>query len=62
MDTDGDGVISDAERDAAKEKRRARIVKRFDADGDGQLNDEEREAAKAAKEKYMKRRNDSVES
>ena len=44
FDTDGDGVISDAERQSA----RSRMMKRFDLDGDGVVSDEERQAARAS--------------
>ena len=50
-DKDGDGEISEKEREGIREyyrkraeERRAEAVKRFDKDGDGQLNDEERAA------------------
>lgn len=49
FDTDGDGKLSEQEREAAKaamgEKRDAFIAK-YDKDGDGKLNEEERKAAK----------------
>ena len=64
FDTDGDGVISDAEKEAAKgqlkgrggkgtEKRRAdrqKMHERLDADGDGVISDTERETGRAAME------------
>jgi len=37
IDTDGDGVISDAERDAAMRERIAGMRARLDTDGDGKL-------------------------
>jgi len=55
-DTDGDGKISDTERKAAKEKRRAKMVERFDSDGDGELNDSERQSAKVARDKFRERK------
>ena len=49
FDTDGDGKLSEQEREAAKaamgEKRDAFIAK-YDKDGDGKLNEEERKAAR----------------
>ena len=57
FDTDGDGQLSEAERQAAREsgafsgkrgrgeKRRQQILEEFDADGDGQLSEAERQAA-----------------
>ena len=48
-DTDGDGVLSDAERQAFREARMAEILAEFDVDEDGELSAEERAAAKAAK-------------
>ncbi len=53
IDTDGDGTISDEEREAARaarEEARQAFIDEFDEDGDGVLNEEEREAAKAARE------------
>ena len=55
FDTDGDGTLSDAERDtmrqAMRERREQRMLERmtdrFDEDGDGVLNDEERLNAEA---------------
>ena len=56
FDADGDGVLSDDEKSAAraamKERRadkRQKMLERFDADGDGQISDEEREAARQAR-------------
>ena len=43
-DKDGDGKLSDEERQAAREQMRERMTKEFDKDGDGELSDEEREA------------------
>ncbi len=55
FDTDGDGKLSDEERGAAREARkaefearRAAILEKFDTDGDGKLSPEERKAAIAA--------------
>lgn len=58
FDTDGDGQLSEAERQAAREsgafaggrgrgeQRRQQILEEFDADGDGQLSESERQAAR----------------
>lgn len=46
-DKDGDGKLSDEEREAMKKDhagRRAEMVKKYDKDGDGKLSDEERKA------------------
>ncbi|MEZ5300238.1 MAG: EF-hand domain-containing protein [Verrucomicrobiales bacterium] len=51
FDVDGDGQLSEEERQAAKEARKARIDEirdRIDTDGDGEISDEEREAAREA--------------
>lgn len=55
FDTDGDGVLSDSEREAAREARRAEreahhqaMLAKYDADGDGALSEEERQAASEA--------------
>ncbi len=48
FDTDGDGVISDAERSAARDELRSKrdeLLQQYDKDGDGRLSPEEREAA-----------------
>jgi hypothetical protein len=48
-DTDGDGRLSQEERDAARarfQERRAEFVARHDTDGDGKLDDAERAAAR----------------
>lgn len=57
FDTDGDGQLSEEERDALREQMRDRrrsgdpairqiMMRRYDADGDGQLSETEREAAR----------------
>jgi len=43
-DKDGDGKLSDAEREAMRESFRKERIKRYDKDGDGELSDEERQA------------------
>ncbi|MGE9269208.1 MAG: EF-hand domain-containing protein, partial [Verrucomicrobiales bacterium] len=55
FDTDGDGKLSETEREAALkarkamvEKRKAAALEKFDTDGDGKLSETEREAMKAA--------------
>ncbi len=46
MDTDGDGEISDEEREAARAKREAEMKARLDTNKDGTVSDEERDAAR----------------
>jgi hypothetical protein len=46
VDTDGDGVISDAEREAARTKRMQEMKDRLDTNKDGVVSDEERNAAR----------------
>ena len=48
FDTDGDGKISDEERQAARETWKAKRLEKYDTDGDGQISDEERMAAREA--------------
>lgn len=55
FDHDGDGELSESEREEAKAfhearkaEQRAKALERFDADGDGQLSREERRAARDA--------------
>ena len=55
FDTDGDGDLSEAERQVAREKLQevresimARVVPQYDLDGDGELNEQDREAARPA--------------
>ncbi len=48
FDTDGDGVVSEAERSAAREQlrgKREELIEQYDEDGDGRLSPDEREAA-----------------
>ena len=48
FDTDGDGVLSEAERSAARDylqSRRAELLEQHDKDGDGRLSAAEREEA-----------------
>jgi Ca2+-binding EF-hand superfamily protein len=59
FDTDGDGELSESEREAMREQFRERrgqrgdpvlreaLLRRYDADGDGELNEAEREVARA---------------
>lgn len=49
FDTDGDGKLSDSEKEAAKtamKARRAEFIAQHDTDGDGKLSEEEKQAAK----------------
>lgn len=46
LDTDGDGVISGAERDAAMKDRMANMRTRIDSDGDGKVTPAELAAAR----------------
>lgn len=54
IDTNGDGTISDAEKDAAKalrkEKKQARKLAKLDTNGDGTISDAEKDAAKALRD------------
>lgn len=59
-DKDGDGKLSEEEREAARgvmkekfEARRKEAIAKFDKDGDGKLNEEEKQAAKDARKKEM---------
>ena len=66
FDVDGDGTLSEAERQAMHEampRRRSRpggpqrpsheeVMKRFDTDGDGKLSETEREAMHAERERF----------
>jgi Ca2+-binding EF-hand superfamily protein len=49
LDKDGDGQISDAERDAARQVRMAETKKRLDTDGDGKLTVAELKASRMAR-------------
>ncbi len=53
FDADKDGQLSDEERKAARDARKAerkdKFMEKFDADKDGQLSDEERKAARDAR-------------
>lgn len=58
-DTDGDGQLSAAEKQAAREAIRAKQIEKYDTDGDGELSREERRAAwKARRKKWILRRYD----
>jgi len=56
FDTDGDGKLSDEEKEAAREARKAEFLKKFDKDGDGELSPEERKAAGEAMRNRGRRR------
>ena len=47
LDTDGDGKISDDEKEAIHTKVKKEVLNRYDLDRDGKLSDEERAKAKA---------------
>ena len=49
VDSDGDGVISAAEIQAAHDARKAAILEQFDTDADGELSREERRAVRDAR-------------
>ena len=61
FDADGDGALSDTEKETAKEAfqakraehREKKMLKHFDEDGDGLLSDSEQAAAKEAHEKRL---------
>lgn len=56
FDTDGDGELSAAEREAAHEAHKAELLERFDADGDGVLSDEEHQTARETiRQEFMSR-------
>jgi Ca2+-binding EF-hand superfamily protein len=46
FDTDGDGIISDEEREVARQRREELVRARVDTDGDGQVSEAERAAAR----------------
>lgn len=50
FDKDGDGTLSDAERDAMRDARRDERMKRLDTDEDGKVSEEERQAAQQERE------------
>ena len=49
FDLDGDGILSEGERDEMRQAMRAEMLARFDLDGDGELSREERQAARMAR-------------
>ena len=52
-DTNGDGVLDENEKAAAKQD----LIKKFDTDGDGQLSDAEKDQArKVVRERLQQRR------
>lgn len=62
LDTDGDGLLSENEIDAAAaalrerlNNRNERVLRRFDKDGDGQLSSDEQSAAAEAKQRRQHR-------
>lgn len=46
FDLDGDGILSDEEREAMRKAMREEMMARFDLDGDGEISREERMAAR----------------
>ncbi len=67
FDTDGDGKLSDAEREAMMKKIREQaqarreayekaLLEKYDADGDGQLSDEEKQTARAKESEARRQR------
>lgn len=56
LDTNHDGQIEPAERQAARLARRAARIRRFDANHDGQLDPQERRTARAARLDRLKQR------
>lgn len=59
VDTDGNGEISDAEREAARQQRIAERNKEMDTDGDGQVSKEERRAAREERTQELRDRIDA---
>lgn len=65
FDTDGDGTLSESEREAAKAEREARreefsaLRNSYDVNGDGELDETEREAFKAAAKEVIIKNFDS---
>lgn len=49
FDLDGDGSLSEEERQQMRQTMRAAMLERFDLDGDGELSREERQAARMAR-------------
>lgn len=58
IDTDGDGVISDAEREAARAHREAELQARLDTNGDGVVSEQERTEARRQRATNMHARFD----
>ncbi len=56
FDKDGDGKLSEDEKDAAKAAMEKQMLEKFDKDKDGKLSEEEKEAAKEARRAEMKKR------
>ena len=53
-DSDGDGKISDAEREVARDKRAEQMRARLDADQDGQISETERQAGRVQRTENMR--------
>ena len=56
IDTDGDGEISQEEREAARGTIRETVLDKYDTDGDGELSDEEREVIKSEAQEFRSER------
>lgn len=48
FDLDGDGLLSDEERAAARETMKAEFLAKYDSDGNGEISEEEHQAAHEA--------------
>jgi Ca2+-binding EF-hand superfamily protein len=59
IDTDGDGEISDEEREAARKRREANMVARLDTDGDGKVSEQERAEGRRQRADAMRTRLDA---
>jgi Ca2+-binding EF-hand superfamily protein len=53
LDTNGDGTVSDDEREAMRARRQAEMIARIDQNGDGMVDNAEREAARQERVENM---------